>query len=373
MEYTFLPENPGVTDFDGLTGYDALNDPTGIEFRELCRDLVWYHFTEAWNTMKSFFENERIESIGFCIDLTKAPCRLASVRISGSRSLRSVESKPVYFISRTLLEEYLRNYFMKGYEMSLRESTAMHHELVHTLDRFQEEFFGLDEGRSQGKSVLLHLLRFRSEGIADLFHTLVSQNGIIDIAAARKMFELELYRLFEISWKHPKDYEVLSLNLPETGTFYDIGPWMILHVLSCPGNPRRCELIYLVLENLKRGIRTSDDIIFQLIREALEITNFTFLKYLMEPGLDGQPFIDGKDMSLLVNVTGQIGTKTPKDRSFECRDFQIADYYVNKTIKLYNHWGRMNKSVKRDIVKSSRVCMLTRSSQTKQFCSNLFT
>ena len=165
--------------------------------------------------------------------------------------------------------------------------------------------------------------------------------------SARKMFETELYRVFEISWKHPKDFESLSLNLPETGTFYDIGPWMVLHVLSCPGNPKRCEKINLVLENLKRGIRTRDNIIYSLIREALEITNFTFLKYLTEPGLDGHPFIDKKDMSLLVNVTGQIGMKTPKDRSFDDRDSQIAGYYVNKTIKMYNHWGKVDKPRKK--------------------------
>ncbi|HOX75967.1 MAG TPA: hypothetical protein PLB27_14700 [Bacteroidales bacterium] len=347
FQFTFIPENPEVTDLDGLPGYDVLNDPAGDEFRELCRDLVWYHFTETWETMKSFLENERIESIGFCIDLTKAPCRLASVRISGSRSLRSVEKKPVYYISRTLLEEYLRNYFKKGYNISPCESTAMHHEFVHTLDRFQEELFALNEGRSRGKSVLLHLLRFRSEGIANLLHTLVSDTGIRNMDSARKMFETELYRVFEISWKHPKDFESLSLNLPETGTFYDIGPWMVLHVLSCPGNPKRCEKINLVLENLKRGIRTRDNIIYSLIREALEITNFTFLKYLTEPGLDGHPFIDKKDMSLLVNVTGQIGMKTPKDRSFDDRDSQIAGYYVNKTIKMYNHWGKVDKPRKK--------------------------
>ena len=87
--------------------------------------------------------------------------------------------------------------------------------------------------------------------------------------------------------------------------------------------------------------------IYSLIREALEITNFTFLKYLTEPGLDGHPFIDKKDMSLLVNVTGQIGMKTPKDRSFDDRDSQIAGYYVNKTIKMYNHWGKVDKPRKK--------------------------
>ena len=351
-EFTFIPENQGVMDFDGLPGYDALNDPAGDEFRKLCCDLVWYHFMETWDTMKSFFENERIELIGFCIDLTQKTDELAAVRISGTRPLRSVEAKPVFYVSRTLLEEYLRNYWAKGHIIPLLESTAMHHELVHVLDKFKEEHFGLGEGRSRGKSVLLHLLRFRSEGIANLLYTLVSGTGIRNIDSARKMFETELYRVFEISWKHPKDYEILSLNLPETRAFYDIGPWMILHVLSCPDNPKRCEMINLVLENLKRGIRTRDDIIYSLIREALEITNFTFLNYLAEPGLDGQPFIDKKEMSLLVNVTGQIGTKTPKDRSFGDRDSQIADYYVNKTIKLYNRWGRMRKLSGKKTVKA---------------------
>ena len=352
FQFTFLPENPGVMDFDCLPGYDALNEPAGDEFRELCCDLVWYHFIEAWDTMKSFFENERIESIGFCIDLMQETDELAAVRVSGSRPLRSVEARPEFYISRTLLEEYLRNYWEKGHVIPLLESTAMHHELVHVLDKFKEEQFGLGEGRSRGKSVLLHLLRFRSEGIASLFHTLISRSGIRDIATAGKMFETELYRVFEISWKHPKDNEILSLNLPKTGTFYDIGPWMILHVLSCPGNPGRYEMINLVLENLKRGIRTRDDIIFSLIRESLEITNFTFLKFLTEPGLDDQPFIDKKEMSLLVNVTGQIGMKVPKDKSFGDRDSQIADYYVNKTIKLYNHWGRIKKLQGKKIVEA---------------------
>ena len=94
---------------------------------------------------------------------------------------------------------------------------------------------------------------------------------------------------------------------------------------------------------------------FALVRKALEITNFTFLKYLTEPGLDGQPFISPKDMSLLVNVTGQIGLKSTKVKLFEDRDSQIIDYYINKTIKLYNRWGRVNKTGKKRIPRSSPV------------------
>jgi hypothetical protein len=319
-----------------------LNNPEGADFRELSCDIVWYHFTEAWDFLKSFLENVKIESIGFCIDLRPNPNDLASVRISGSRPLRSAEANPVFNISRVLLEEYLKSYWVRDYRLPFYESTALNHELLHVLDTFKEEDFGLEEGRSRGKSVLLHLLRFRSEGIAQLLYTLVSGTGIRDIGSARKMFEKELFRVFEISWKHPKDYETLSLSLPDTDTFYNIGPWMILHVLSCPGNPKRYETINMILDNLKQDIKTGDDIIFPLIRKALEISNFTFLKYLTEPGSDGQPFIDKKEMSLLVNVTGQIGLKRTRDKCFGDRDSQIIDYYINKTIKLYNRWGRIN-------------------------------
>ncbi|MRS05060.1 hypothetical protein EG832_17870, partial [bacterium] len=353
FEYTFLPDNPGAGETEGFPGNYNPDDSEGVDFRELCCDLVWYHFMEAWDCMKSFFEGEKIESIGFQIDLKPHTNLLASVRISRFRPLRSVETRPVFYISRGLLEEYLKSYWEKDYEIPFLERTALHHELIHVLDKYEEELFGLGEGRSRGKSVLLHLLRFRSEGIAELLCTLVSGTGVQDISTARNMFEAELYRVFEISWKHPKDYVTLSLNLPETDTFYEIGPWMILHVLGCPGNPKRFEMIRVVLENLERGRRTGDDIIFPLIRKALEITNFSFLKYLTEPGLDGQPFLSKKDMSLLVNVTGQIGLKRTKGICLEDRDSQIIDYYINKTIKLYNRWGRVTRPGRKKILKSS--------------------
>ena len=92
------------------------------------------------------------------------------------------------------------------------------------------------------------------------------------------------------------------------------------------------------------------DIIYPLISKALEISNFMFLKYLTESGVDGQPFIDKKELSLLINVTGQIGLKVKKDSCFEDRGSQITDYYINKIIKLYNHWGRINKSGKKKIL-----------------------
>ena len=139
----------------------------------------------------------------------------------------------------------------------------------------------------------------------------------------------------------------MSSELPETGTFYDIGPWMVLHVLSCPGNPQRYENIDMILENLRQGIKMNEEIIFPLIGKALEISNFMFLKYLPESGADGHPFIDKKELGLLINVIGQIGLKAKKEIKFADRDSQISDYYTNKIIKLYNRWGRINKSRKR--------------------------
>ena len=253
FEYTFLPDNPGAGETEGFPGNYYPGDPVGVNFRELCCDLVRHHFMEAWDCMKSFFADEKIESIGFQIDLKPHTSILAFVRISRLRPLRSVEARPVFYISRGLLEEYLKSYWIKDYEIPFLESTTLHHELIHVLDKYEEELFGLGEGRSRGKSVLLHLLKFRSEGIAELLYTLVPGTGIQDISTARSMFETELYRVFEISWKHPKDYVTLSLNLPETGTYYDIGPWMVLHVLSCPGNPKGFEMIRVVLGKSETG------------------------------------------------------------------------------------------------------------------------
>ena len=72
---------------------------------------------------------------------------------------------------------------------------------------------------------------------------------------------------------------------------YEIGPWMILHVLSCPQNRNRLLEIDLVLLKLKN--EENFDKIDQLIllEKVLEIDNFTFLKHLTVPGLDGHPFI----------------------------------------------------------------------------------
>lgn len=351
FEFTFIPENPGEKDIEGLTGNYDLKNPGGVDFRELCRDLVWYHFMEAWEDMRSFFEDTKIESIGFVINLTPGSNNLASVRISRSRPFRSVEARPVFCISRTLLDEYLSSYWINDYRIPFFESTALHHELVHVLDKFEEEDFGLEEGLSRGKSLLLHFLRFRSEGIAELLYILYSGTGIRDIGSARKMFETELYRVFEISLKNPRDYIKLSKELPETGSFYDLGPWMILHVLGCPGNPGRYGNIDKVLENLEQDFKPDEDTCFSLLRKALEISNYSFLKYITEPGPDGKPFISKKEMSAIVKMTGQIGLKKPNDISFEDRDVLISDYYTNKIIRLYNQWGRISKTRKRKIVK----------------------
>ena len=351
FDFTFNPKEPGKEDLEGLPGNYDEKEPGGVDFRKTCRDIVTFHFIEARNSMELFFENKKIVSIDFHIDLTPDYSLLASVWLSKLRPFRSVEATPVFHIKRSLLEEYLYSHWDKDYVIPLVESLTLHHELFHVLDKYREEFFGLDEGKSRGKSVLLHLIRFRSEGIAELLYTLHSETEIHDIDSARKMFETELYRIFEISWKHPGDYNKLASGLPETYAFYSIGTWMILHVLSCPGNPKGYEMISVVLENLKCGKKTNDDIFFSLIRSALEISNFTFLKYLTEPGSDGQPFIDKKDLSLLVNVTGQIGIKRDKKEVCKNRESMFTDYYVNKVIKLYNRWGRINKPAKRKIIK----------------------
>jgi hypothetical protein len=353
FDFVFNPENPGFREFDGLPGFTTLEGQAGTEFRELCRDVVWYHFLEAMDTLLTYLYIDRLESACFKIDLTPGNKFVASVLISGSRPFRSVEKKPVITVSRALLEEYLRVFLEKNHKIPLSESSAMLHELIHVYDRFREESFGLEAGRSRGKSFLLHLLQFRSEGIATLVYTLASGFGTRDIVSARKMFEPELYRIFELARRYPKDYEAFSLGLPDTDTYYTIGPWMVLHALGCSRNTRTKEIIRLVLDNMKRGIRTKDDVLFSLIREALNLTNYSFLKSLTEPEPDGKPFIDRRELSLLVNLIGQIGIRANRGRSFESRDSQMADYYVNKTIKMYNQWGRVNRSRKGTAINSS--------------------
>jgi len=344
LEFIFIPETPQEGESEGFSGNYAINDPEGLDFRKLCCDLVWYHFIEAWTCMKPLFEDFVPESISFCIDLTPDPGGVASVRINQARPLRSSETRIHISVKRILLEEYLSNYWLNAHETPYFAYTALQHELIHVLDRFQEEQFILAEGRSLGRSLILYLLRFRSEGIAELPCTLLHGSSVSDIETARKMFGDELYRVFEICRKHPRDYLMMSSNLPATYAFYELGPWMAMHVLGCQGNPSRSDLVLQVLENLKTVEKNSDEMILRLISEALEITNYSFMKYLEEPGPDGLPFINSWEMGVIVNMTGQTSLTRRSGDSFKHMDSRIADYYAGKMIKLYNKWGRMNKS-----------------------------
>lgn len=244
-------------------------------------------------------------------------------------------NEPCFSISSVMLKESLSNYFFLE-RVSFDNVLTWEHEIIHwmnsSLKLLNEEIF-IHEERSPGSRFLNLVFSYRKEGVAGLFSTLSCFEDITNMESARKNF----LEVFNRSFKQLKATKPI-MNTLRNETLYEIGPWMILHVLSCPQNPNMFLGIDEVLLNIKN--EKSMDELEQLIllEKALEIDNLTFLKYLTVPGVDGHPFITPEQMRTIRKKMGKIQNGR-EDIKFIQKKFPEGSKSIISIIEFYNWFG----------------------------------
>ena len=113
---------------------------------------------------------------------------------------------------------------------------------------------------------------------------------------------------------------------------------MILHVLSCPENPDRFPGTEEIMLKQKNNDNYEPLEISSLIKNGLKIDNYTFLKYLTVPGLDGYPFLNSDQMRLIRKTMKMIPNGREDIKYYE-KKYPEESSSIIKIIEFYNWFG----------------------------------
>jgi hypothetical protein len=266
---------------------------------------------------------------------------------SAEASLLSKQSNPgigkfTFTLSTGILNEYLKEHWSPRYAMDPYPAKLWDHELIHIPDSRNDGIRKkLMYSQSLGKWILGHLLRFRSEGIADLAYTLRGHGKHKDFACAIFSLHEEIIKIAHMELPDKKDGRAASLflkGLEKGSPFYSAGAWMVLHMLQVINEGARFGQISGLVERLQNGETIPDEEIFPLVNHAIHTDCYTFIRSLTNPGIIGRPFLDPGDFTQLGAWSGQIKSH-PFNRQSPSSMELINNLQVDALVALYNQFA----------------------------------
>lgn len=339
FDFIFCPEEPDEEVMKGFS--DIINEKDlNVEYlKKISCESIMTEFEEGLTSLKTLV-TRKIDKIKIRIDLSGKVLNENTFACyhPGLSNSDNFMTEPSFSISRVMLRDSLMSYLSDDF--SWWNIRVWEHEIIHWMDdslkKYNEEtFFGT--GDFMGKSFLLHLFGYRSEGLADLSFTLNGGNSITSMELARKEFASEIKRVFKVPPSRKLIPESTLRNLNKNSSYY-IGPWMILHVLSCPENRDRFPWTEGMMLKQKNNEGFDPDEIPTMLKSALKIDNYTFLKYLSRPGFDGQPFITGDQMRLIRKTMETIPNGREDIKYYE-KKYPEESGSIIKIIEFYNWFG----------------------------------
>ena len=339
FDFIFSPDEPNekiINSFSEIINEKDLN----VDYlKKISREIIGFEF-EAGIDLLETLVSRKIDKIKIRIDLSGKVVNGNTYACyhPGLSNSKNFLNEPCFSVSKSMLRNSLTSYLNDSF--SWGNILTWEHEIIHWLDdslkKYNEEtFFGI--GDFQGKRFLSHLFDYRSEGLADLSNTLIGRNNITSMDSARKEFASEIKRVFKVPPSR-KLFPDSALRKLDKNASYDIGPWMILHVLSCPENPDRFMGTEEIMLKQKNNNNYEPLEISSLIRNGLKIDNYTFLKYLTIPGLDGHPFLNSDQMRLIRKTMKMIPDGREDIKYYE-KKYPEESSSIIKIIEFYNWFG----------------------------------
>jgi len=242
---------------------------------KMTEDMFRVAITNIWPLLDCYI----ISQISISIDYTGL--------LLGNNSLAAynyINSRPEYGYYRfDLTRSYLLRQLKtleEGKNLSLKFITTWEHEIVHLLDHWESVKASMYRDSLESSIIYTYyILKYRSEGIAELYYLL--KGGIEDIKSikdAKHRFKINIdstkNKLRGTNTIAPKEKE----SILNTYDFYEIGPWIILDLLiSFEGGFHR-EFILSIISDCENGVMIKNEDILQVIKIALRINNQEYLE-----------------------------------------------------------------------------------------------
>ncbi len=289
---------PGKSDSRPIAEYRHvfMERVTGNQsFEKLISDLVKKHFLRACKHLMPLLETFPISSIQVNLDISGSCTNILATYDRG-RSI-ALSGKYLFYAKPALIVDYLANYFFDTIPLSPSSCYTWEHEIIHMMDHsyLSEPEYNLE--RPDITEILVEfILSFRSEGIAELFYFMKNHSKYRSIKAARTVFLKKLDILRNRQWDNPRFVKVSRKVIKGDDDYYTIGTWMVLHVLGSKGYMKMIPEAELVSIKIKKRQEMTNEEIIDMVRQSLEIDNYSFIDSITKPGPDGKPFVEFDEM-----------------------------------------------------------------------------
>ncbi len=295
ISFSFTPgdtDSPLIAEYRGTFKERSLENQS---FEEFLTGLVKKRFLRACQRMMPLLEPFPISSIQVKLNISSSVSSTLATYEYG----KSVTAAGKYFFTAesALIIQYLVNYLDENIPLCPDACYTWEHELIHMLDHSYNPKLEYNQQRPDVTEVLVDfILSFRSEGIAELFFFMKNHSQYRSIKAARTMFLRKMEFLRNQPWDNPRFARVASQVIKGDHNLYSIGTWMVLHVLGCKAYRHMTTEAALVAGKIKKRQEMTDQEIISMIRQALDIDNYSFIDCLTKPGPDVKPFVEYEEM-----------------------------------------------------------------------------
>lgn len=297
--YSSPDEDFEIDWFDGLPGFSADEHEDEFTFFELMENAVLPHVEIAARQMHPLLQKFGFKKMRFVIDYS---CAFTPIEAAASYLYNYSDGNAgsyLFSVSRPVLCMYLEQVVNNKSISGTSIGTTWHHEFIHAMDHRNICLTAEWDTRNDLNDLWkFYLIKYRQEGIAELYYLLKGHSSFTDLGKARDRVALDLERISGIDPGKATFHKPISDMVLDNIVFYSAGPWMVLHVLSLSDHPEVAEKAKFVASNVEDGLVVNDELVFQVIGYALNISNEEFLSGIYKPGWDGYPMIEEKVDSL---------------------------------------------------------------------------
>lgn len=282
VEGDFLEWIPGfINEDDDDEGVTAIYRDCNIQIYNRIVEITEKHFKHSLNNMWPLLDEVNISSMQIAIDisglLSPGVNSLAGYMYDLSNQLKG---NYVFNLDLNLLITYLKK-DEKETPLDFEEKSIWEHELIHLLDHKYITSASLyNRSKSPFENFKYYLIKYREEGIADLFYILNGYTKIKNTEEAIEKFRSTcITKRKEFDFFTPGNYK--SREILYSGIeFYTIGPWLILEYLrdyeSNFDETKIANCINLIEKKEALPLET----ILDVIKKAIKIKPEDFLHYI---------------------------------------------------------------------------------------------
>jgi hypothetical protein len=267
---------PGYKTGETEDGEPSIYHGDNFRVYEKIENYISGIFRSALTRIWPLLEGIYFKQIQIAIDFTDFK---NSSALAGYDTYKSDPARGIYVfhVDQTLLNRYL--HFFQGNEQALPDMNLWEHELIHLIDHWQlVQASSLCNSNVPQNNLEYYLLKYRSEGLANLFDLLDGKLRKFKCRAEAKERLISNYNEIQAkieTFSYTTDQ--MRKELYSGYDFYEIGPWILLDMLD--------EIFFLegtysaedIEQKIKDGVILSDEDKLSILEKAFLMDNEWFL------------------------------------------------------------------------------------------------